>query len=424
MFNVSKIISNKIFLKITLHYLFNRPYFEAKARLNQSLDDQKRQIQLIEETIQMTKIGYADSLKELEKISEEIHDRRRKESSKALNEKLNHETNTTLGTRQDGVGAEFPSPCPVDKKSKQISENRRDSKSNKSDLVNPEIVKNQLKCDSSVNCHIDESLTLNSDSETNDADSLGKKAGCDDIDSLPLIGNLKISKNYNYAKNKKHRRKRNDKQQPECLPDVPQGSKLKKKAITHSIKIKESIEKSDSGSTEKETHHSTASGKRTSISSSSTTESAGNDATSARDSIISNCSQTSSRETASSSSSVSSSSESPSPAQSPKLFYERLTSTESADKKFPTLSKGSSSGLSEPCYKSNLGRPIHPFENQVGYDMTDSGAIVKSANTNTHNSPISSPVKKHLCSPTKLTNKYLSIKQEESEMSDAESLAR
>ena len=41
-----------------------RPYFEAKARLNQSLDDQKRQIQLIEETIQMTKVGYADSLKQ------------------------------------------------------------------------------------------------------------------------------------------------------------------------------------------------------------------------------------------------------------------------------------------------------------------------------------------------------------------------
>ena len=39
-------------------------------------------------------------------------------------------------------------------------------------------------------------------------------------------------------------------------------------------------------------------------------------------------------------------------------------------------------------------------------------------------SPIISPIKKHLHSPSKLTNKYLSIKQEESEMSDAESLAR
>ena len=69
--------------------MFHRPYFEAKARLNQSLDDQKRQIQLIEETIQMTKEGYSGSLKQLEKISEEIHERRRKESSK-LSESSNN----------------------------------------------------------------------------------------------------------------------------------------------------------------------------------------------------------------------------------------------------------------------------------------------------------------------------------------------
>ena len=58
---------------------FCSEYFEVKARLNQNLDDQKRQIQVIEETISMTKRGYADSLKELERISEEIHERRRKQ---------------------------------------------------------------------------------------------------------------------------------------------------------------------------------------------------------------------------------------------------------------------------------------------------------------------------------------------------------
>lgn len=47
-----------------------------KARFNQILDDQKRQVQVIEETIGMTKEGYADSLKELERISEDIHQRR------------------------------------------------------------------------------------------------------------------------------------------------------------------------------------------------------------------------------------------------------------------------------------------------------------------------------------------------------------
>lgn len=57
---------------------------------------QKRQVELIEETIAMTKAGYADSLKELERISEEIHQRRRDQE-----EQLRR-----LGRRGQGVGAE------------------------------------------------------------------------------------------------------------------------------------------------------------------------------------------------------------------------------------------------------------------------------------------------------------------------------
>ncbi|TRY68983.1 hypothetical protein TCAL_04158 [Tigriopus californicus] len=75
----------------------SRPYFESKAKFNQVLDDQKRQVELIEETIQMTKLGYAQSLRELEKISEEIHERRQKEKADKLVE---------LGPRGQGVGAE------------------------------------------------------------------------------------------------------------------------------------------------------------------------------------------------------------------------------------------------------------------------------------------------------------------------------
>ena len=71
----------------------SKSYFELKAQFNQKLDDQKRQVQVIEETIAMTKRGYADSLKELEKISEEIHDKRV----------------LRLGQRGQGVGAENPS---------------------------------------------------------------------------------------------------------------------------------------------------------------------------------------------------------------------------------------------------------------------------------------------------------------------------
>ena len=89
-----------------------------KAKFNQMLDDQKRQVQVIEETIQMTKSGYADSLKELEKISEEIHERRQKR--KAAKTKMENqaagefspqeERAGDLGVRGEGVGSECPDP--------------------------------------------------------------------------------------------------------------------------------------------------------------------------------------------------------------------------------------------------------------------------------------------------------------------------
>lgn len=58
----------------------NRPYFETKAKMNQTLDDQKKHIEVIEETIRMTKTGYSDTLRGLERISEDIHAKRQKNS--------------------------------------------------------------------------------------------------------------------------------------------------------------------------------------------------------------------------------------------------------------------------------------------------------------------------------------------------------
>ena len=48
----------------------------------------------------MTKHGYADSLKELEKISEEIHEKREKAKAAIA----------SLGDRGQGVGSECPGP--------------------------------------------------------------------------------------------------------------------------------------------------------------------------------------------------------------------------------------------------------------------------------------------------------------------------
>ena len=73
--------------------------------------DQKRQVQVIEETIAMTKEGYSDSLKELEKISEEIHQRRA--------ERQNTCQKNNVKIREQGVGAENP---PTPKTTKKTSE--------------------------------------------------------------------------------------------------------------------------------------------------------------------------------------------------------------------------------------------------------------------------------------------------------------
>ena len=360
----------------------------------------------------MTKVGYADSLKQLEEISEEIHERRRKESSKILDRSnhCEHESSASLGIRQDGVGAEFPSPYSGDKKLVQIPENTKESHSIKTDKTKNINSKRQPESNSFSGYHIRESQNMNSDSDTNDPEPLVKNAACDEIDSLPLIGDLQVSKNYNYMNSKKYRKKKNKKLQPESLPDVSHESKLKKKAINQSMKIKQSTEITQNDSEVIEQKNNEPSSKRISISSSSTTESAGNDGTSATASINSNNSRTSSRETISSSSNVSSSSESLSPQQSPKLIYKRLTSTESVNFKAQVLSKPNYSSSNKAAPSTRLGTTDLEVSNENNAEILESLII--------------SPLKKHLYSPSKLTNKYLSIKQEESEMSDAESLAR
>jgi len=104
----------------------SREYFEVKARLNQNLDDQKRQIQVIEETISMTKRGYADSLKELERISEEIHERRRKQRHTSTDKTDSPPPGPPPdGVRVAGVGAEFPSPSPIERQIRTVIERQK-----------------------------------------------------------------------------------------------------------------------------------------------------------------------------------------------------------------------------------------------------------------------------------------------------------
>merc|ERR1712223_2236816 len=100
---------------------------------------------------------------QLEKISEEIHERRRKESSK-LSESSNNidcESNVSLGARQDGVGAEFPSPYLADKNSKKISQKIKEKNEKKIDEVKNINIEELSVCDDSTESH-HESHTPNS----------------------------------------------------------------------------------------------------------------------------------------------------------------------------------------------------------------------------------------------------------------------
>jgi hypothetical protein len=98
-----------------------------KARFNQIMDDQKRQVQLIEETISMTKNGYSDSLKELEKISEEIHQRRAARQQRVAQK--------DIGIREEGVGAEHPDPPPLETSNVRFTPWARGGHKRKSDQL-------------------------------------------------------------------------------------------------------------------------------------------------------------------------------------------------------------------------------------------------------------------------------------------------
>ncbi|XP_054279862.1 SH3 domain-binding protein 5-like isoform X2 [Macrosteles quadrilineatus] len=75
----------------------SRSYFEMKAQFNQVLEEQKTKVKYLEQKVATAKSSYAEALRNLEQISDEIH-RIRKNKSEP----------TGLGVRGAGVGADSP----------------------------------------------------------------------------------------------------------------------------------------------------------------------------------------------------------------------------------------------------------------------------------------------------------------------------
>lgn len=50
-----------------------RPYYGVKAHFNQMLEEQKKRVTMLEKSVSEAKMTYAEALRNLEKISDEIH---------------------------------------------------------------------------------------------------------------------------------------------------------------------------------------------------------------------------------------------------------------------------------------------------------------------------------------------------------------
>ncbi|XP_034248149.1 SH3 domain-binding protein 5-like [Thrips palmi] len=79
----------------------SRPYFEEKSLCNEQLASQKERVEVLQTQVAAVKGAYAASLKELERISEEIHCKRNK------NKQTESEQEPPCGPREPGVGAEL-----------------------------------------------------------------------------------------------------------------------------------------------------------------------------------------------------------------------------------------------------------------------------------------------------------------------------
>ncbi|CAH3023232.1 unnamed protein product [Porites evermanni] len=76
----------------------SRPYFDLKMKYDSILEEHKRQVEFTQESLQKAKRKYSLALKNLEGISEEIHEMRRSRESLDI----------ILTEREEGVGAESP----------------------------------------------------------------------------------------------------------------------------------------------------------------------------------------------------------------------------------------------------------------------------------------------------------------------------
>ncbi|CAG2059800.1 unnamed protein product, partial [Timema podura] len=104
LFNAAEQKVQQLEQRLRRHIAKSRPYFDEKVLCQGQLAAQKDRVEALQRTVAITKSSYSNSLKELERISEEIHLKRR-----ILKESLSDVEDSELlrGPREPGVGAEL-----------------------------------------------------------------------------------------------------------------------------------------------------------------------------------------------------------------------------------------------------------------------------------------------------------------------------
>lgn len=162
----------------------SRPYFEEKSLCNEQLANQKERVEVLQTQVAAVKGAYAASLKELERISEEIHCKRNK------NKQTEAEQEPPQGPREPGVGAELePVFCESSVPTDGTTNEPQQSTEKSSELlsnVNPVEVQNEA---------VTERKSLQSSPAKVNSPTPRSPAARPNLTPLPLLDNLTHLKN-------------------------------------------------------------------------------------------------------------------------------------------------------------------------------------------------------------------------------------
>lgn len=110
LFNAAEQKVQELEEKLHRNIIKSRPYFEEKVLCYEQLKTQKDRIEQLQKAVTKVKYDYAQSLKQLEAISEEIHKKRNGGQLKQSNREEDDDQLPPSGPREPGVGAELNTP--------------------------------------------------------------------------------------------------------------------------------------------------------------------------------------------------------------------------------------------------------------------------------------------------------------------------